>query len=108
MSRYKDFFEKNKPTTPCLILDVSLAKKNLINLQSLSPRAKIYYAVTANPSANILSCFIKQGAFFEVASINEIELILSLGCDPNRIYFGNIAKKCRILKLLMIVVFNCL
>ena len=40
MSRYKDFFEKNKPTTPCLIMDISQAKKNLINLQSLSPCAK--------------------------------------------------------------------
>lgn len=65
----------------------------MINLQSLSPRAKIYYAVKANPSANILSCFIEQDAFFEVASINEIKLILSLGCVPNRICFGNIAKK---------------
>ena len=70
MSRYKDFFEKNKPTTPCLIMDISQAKKNLINLQSLSPRAKIYYAVKANPSANILSCFIKLGAYFDAASVN--------------------------------------
>lgn len=93
MSRYKDFFEKNKPTTPCLIMDISQAKKNLVNLQSLSPRAKIYYAVKANPSANILSCFIEQGAFFDGASINEIKLVLSLGCNPNRICFGNIAKK---------------
>ena len=93
MSRYKDFFEKIKPMTPCLILDVSQAKKNLSNLQYLSPRAKIYYAVKANPSANILSCFIEQGTFFEVASINEIKLVLSLGCDPDRICFGNIAKK---------------
>lgn len=93
MSRYKDYFEKNKTTTPCLILDISQAKKNFSNLQYLSPLAKIYYAVKANPSANILSCFIEQGAYFDAASINEIKLVLSLGCEPNRICFGNIAKK---------------
>jgi ornithine decarboxylase len=88
-----NFFREHQPATPCLILDLNKAKSNFETLQNLMPNAKIYYAIKANPHEKILKCFIQQGSCFDAASINEIELILSLGASADQICYGNVAKK---------------
>jgi ornithine decarboxylase len=90
---FENFFTQEQPATPCLILDVNQAQANFDRLQALLPEAKLFYAIKANPHPEILKSFILAGGYFDAASIPEIELVLSLGARPERICYGNIAKK---------------
>ncbi|MFD2738217.1 type III PLP-dependent enzyme [Sulfitobacter aestuarii] len=56
-------------------------------------RAKIHYAVKANPAAEIIRLLVEKGAGFDAASRAEIELCLSQGASPSDISFGNTIKR---------------
>lgn len=43
----------------------------------------------------ILKILIECGSNFDVASVFELDRILSLGCTPDRISYGNTIKKAR-------------
>lgn len=51
-----------------------------------------YYAIKANPHPEIIKTFIRQGAGFDVASANEMRLVLDLGASPDKIIFANTIK----------------
>jgi ornithine decarboxylase len=57
------------------------------------PIAKIYYAVKANPAAEIVAMLAERGSNFDVASRTEIALCLGNGATPERLSFGNTIKK---------------
>lgn len=56
------------------------------------PRIQPYYAVKCNPDLKILRQLAEMGANFDCASKSEIEKVLSLGVDPNRIIYANPCK----------------
>ena len=51
-----------------------------------------YYAIKANPYPEIIKTFVKLGSGFDVASANEMKLVLSLGADPKKVIFANTIK----------------
>lgn len=51
-----------------------------------------YYAIKANPHPEIIKEFIKLGSGFDVASANEMKLVLGLGAAPDKIIFANTIK----------------
>ena len=85
-------FSENKET-PFLVIDTATVMRKLEELENLFPYAKIYYAVKANPAIEILTMLKEKNINFDIASIYELDRILSLGISPDRICFGNTIKK---------------
>ncbi len=85
-------FSANKET-PFLVIDTATVMRKLEELEKLFSYAKIYYAVKANPSIEILMLLRDRNINFDIASIYELDRVLSLGISPDRICFGNTIKK---------------
>jgi len=85
-------FSANKET-PFLVIDTATVMRKLEELEKLFSYAKIYYAVKANPSIEILTLLRDRNINFDIASIYELDRVLSLGISPDRICFGNTIKK---------------
>lgn len=56
------------------------------------PRVKPFYAVKCNDDINVLKTLASLGCSFDCASLWEIEKILALNVDPQRIIFANTTK----------------
>ncbi len=56
-------------------------------------RARIHYAVKANPAPEIIRMLVEKGCGFDAASRGEVELVLSQGAHPSMISFGNTIKR---------------
>jgi ornithine decarboxylase len=91
--RISRFLAEHSPETPCLVIDLDAIEKAYEALSWYFPLARIYYAVKANPAAEIVAILQGRGASFDVASRGEIELCLANGVAPDRLSFGNTIKK---------------
>jgi ornithine decarboxylase len=92
-SRIISYLEANKPATPCLVVDLSIVAGKYGDLRSALPAAEIFYAVKANPAAEILGRLVALGSSFDTASAGEIRQVLAAGAKPAQISFGNTIKK---------------
>ncbi|HEY1797472.1 MAG TPA: type III PLP-dependent enzyme [Stellaceae bacterium] len=81
------------PETPCLVVDLDVIGAAYDALTHYLPIAKVYYAVKANPAAEIVAMLAERGSNFDVASRAEIDLCLGNGATPERLSFGNTIKK---------------
>ena len=80
--------------TPFLIIDLDRLKDNYKILKaSLPNNGKIYYSVKANPSEAIIKTLSDLGSCFDVASRYELDRVINLGVEPERISYGNTIKK---------------
>ncbi len=79
--------------TPCLIVDLDIVRKKYAQLRALMPYAEVYYAVKANPLDEVVSTLRDLGSSFDVATRYELDQLLRLGVDPERMSFGNTIKK---------------
>jgi ornithine decarboxylase len=91
--RIARFLAENSPETPCLVVDLDVIGEAYDLLHWYLPLADIYYAVKANPAAEIVAMLDRKGANFDVASRGEIELCLGRGVGSDRLSFGNTIKK---------------
>jgi ornithine decarboxylase len=91
--RISRFLVEHSPETPCLVVDLDVIAEAYEALGWYLPLARIYYAVKANPAAEIVAMLARKGASFDVASRGEIELCLANGVAPDRLSFGNTIKK---------------
>jgi ornithine decarboxylase len=87
------FLAENQPQTPCLVVDVDAVARSYELLRWHLPLAKVFYAVKANPAAEIVARLRSLGSSFDVASRAEIELCLAQGATTDRMSFGNTIKK---------------
>ena len=87
-------FSKDKET-PFLVVDTATVERNLEDLKNGFPYANIYYAVKANPAVEVLTIMRDKGVNFDIASVYELDRVLSLGVSPDRISYGNTIKKSR-------------
>lgn len=85
--------EAEKYESPFLLINLDIVERNFHTLQDHFPFAEIYFAVKANPAIPVLELLRDLGSHFDVASIYELDLVLSLGVDPARVSFGNTIKK---------------
>ena len=85
-------FAEDKPT-PCLILETDIVKAKFEELRMHLPFAKIFYAVKANPHDEIVTLLHRLGSNFDVATRYELDQLLRLGVEPDRMSFGNTIKK---------------
>ncbi|KOR32688.1 ornithine decarboxylase [Achromatium sp. WMS3] len=79
--------------TPFLIVILERIRNKFLLFSNNFPNAKIYYAVKASPGIEILTALRDLGAYFDVASIYELDRVLKLNIPPNRISYGNTIKK---------------
>lgn len=79
--------------TPFILMHLESIRKKYQKLVKYFPHAKIYYAVKANPAIEIIRLLNGLGAYFDVASIYELEKVLSADVPPDRISYGNTIKK---------------
>jgi ornithine decarboxylase len=91
--RIARFLADNVPETPCLVVDLDVIAEAYKVLRRHLPLARVFYAVKANPAAEIVAMLERKGANFDVASRGEIELCLASGAGPERLSFGNTIKK---------------
>ncbi|MAI49076.1 MAG: ornithine decarboxylase [Rhodospirillaceae bacterium] len=93
--KIRRFLTDCRPDTPCLVVDLDVVARNYSDLERALPEAEIFYAVKANPAKEVLTTLLQMGAYFDSASIYEIETCLDIGASPDRIAFGNTIKKSR-------------
>ena len=72
--RIARFLAENRPDTPCLVVDLDVIAEAYDLLRWHMPLARVFYAVKANPAAQIVAMLQRKGANFDVASRGEIEL----------------------------------
>ncbi len=94
-ARIERFLADQRPSTPCLVLDLDVVEERYRSLVAALPATEVYYAVKANPSPGVLARLAALGSSFDVASPTEIRLCLAAGVDPARISYGNTIKKRR-------------
>ncbi|MBO4632946.1 MAG: type III PLP-dependent enzyme [Lentisphaeria bacterium] len=82
-----------KYKTPFVLFNLDILRRKYQELTALFPYARVYYAVKANPAVVILKLLASLGSNFDVASIYELDRVLSLGVSPDRISYGNTIKK---------------
>src|SRR5262249_60763730 len=87
------YLREQQPETPCLVIDLDVVEHNYRRMRELLPAAHIFYAVKANPAAQVLSRLCGLGSKFDTASRGEIELVQATGVGMDRISFGNTIKK---------------
>ena len=63
--------------------------------QLVDSELTLWYAVKANPLSSVLKVLAKNGFNFDVASIGELEQVLTIGVEPTRILHTGPAKSAR-------------
>lgn len=81
--------------TPFLVILLEIIQEKFEEFRRFFPAAKIFYAVKANPSVELLALLRDLGSNFDIASIYELDKILALGVSPDRLSYGNTIKKAR-------------
>ena len=80
--------------TPCFAYNGSVAAAQYRTLRGAVPaRARVAYAVKANPLPTLLRKLGNLGASFDCASIGELERVAELGLGPGRVFFAGPGKR---------------
>ncbi len=91
--RIREFLRTVRPDGPCLVVDLDVVRANYRAFTRTMPDTRVFYAVKANPSHEILETLTELGSSFDCASPTEIEAVLAAGAGPERISYGNTIKK---------------
>jgi ornithine decarboxylase len=81
-----------KYTRPFLILDTAIVREKVRRFRAAMPRVRPHYAVKANPDRRVLKVLVQEGCGFEIASIAELDLLLSLGVPAAEVFYSNPVK----------------
>ncbi|MFH1347600.1 MAG: type III PLP-dependent enzyme [Candidatus Margulisiibacteriota bacterium] len=82
--------KRNK--SPLMLIDRDVLKQQHERFKRHLPNVTPFYAIKANPHPEVIKTYIRLGAGFDVASGNEMKLVLGLGADPKKIIFANTIK----------------
>jgi len=93
MEKIDRFLAAQRPNSPCIVIDLDIVREKYSELRALFPDASIFYAVKANPIAEVLTTLASLGAKFDLASEGEIDRCRSLGIAADRFSFGNTVKR---------------
>jgi ornithine decarboxylase len=78
-----------KYTRPFLIIDTAIVRGKVRSFRAAMPRVRPHYAVKANPDRRVLKVLVQEGCGFEIASTQELDLLLSLGVPAAEVFFSN-------------------
>jgi ornithine decarboxylase len=85
----------DKQETPFVVIDTAMIAQAYDDLRAGFEFAKVYYAVKANPAVEIIDLLKDKGSNFDIASIYELDKVMSRGVGPDQISYGNTIKKSR-------------
>ncbi|MGL5271183.1 MAG: type III PLP-dependent enzyme [Selenomonadaceae bacterium] len=88
-----------KYQTPMLTVSLDQIECNYRFLRRHLPRARVFYAMKANPAKPILAKMIAMGSSFDVASAGEMQLLHEMGVSGERMIYANPVKTVPGLKL---------
>lgn len=74
---------------PVLLLDPEIVRAKVRRFTAAMPRVRPHFAVKANPHPVLLNVLSEERAGFEVASVGELDLLVSLGVRAAEILFSN-------------------
>lgn len=78
--------------TPFFFTSREILKRNYHTFTNLFDNAEVYYAVKANADPKVLLYLNELGCGFEAASAYEIDQLLELGVNPQKIIYGTSIK----------------
>lgn len=87
-----------KYQTPFLLIDLQQVVKNYKEIKKNIDNAEVFYAVKANDHPEIIKTLVKEGSSFEISSLNEMQVLLSLGITSSKIMCLNPIKNPEFLK----------
>jgi len=85
--------------TPVLLMDKRLIRAKYEAFRAHFSQARVYYALKSNPHPSIITLLHGLGCDFEVSSLGELEGLLSMGIQSQRITVGNPVKDPSLVKL---------
>jgi len=83
---------------PVLILDLDIVRQKYDRFEAAMPEISPHYAVKANPDIRVLKALKEKGCKFEIASIQELDLLLSIGVDAATVHYSNPVKPSAFIK----------
>ncbi|HRN81123.1 type III PLP-dependent enzyme [Nitrosomonas europaea] len=83
-ARLKQGYQK-----PFLLIDSNIIRSKARRFKTSMPRVRPHYAAKANPDPRVLKTLIEEGVGFEIASIAELDLLMSLGVPAAEIFYSN-------------------
>lgn len=83
---------------PYLLIDKAKLRKKASAIGRKIRNSKVFYAVKANSDIEILKVLHKLGLGFEIASEGELESLISIGVDKEKIITSNPVKSFRFLR----------
>ena len=81
-----------KHSTPFFLVDLSKVTDAYKRLTEALPDTRLYYALKANAEPQIIKRLAHLGAYFEIASVNELRQLLELGVKARHINYSNPVK----------------
>jgi ornithine decarboxylase len=70
--------------SPLLVLDCDQVRRQYQSLKAALPGVDLHYALKPLPHAAVVSCLRDEGAFFDLATTGEVELVKAQGVAPER------------------------
>jgi len=83
---------------PYLLVDKEVVKEKVAVIGKNIKNSKVFYAVKANPDVEVLRFLNSLGTGFEIASEGELQMLASLGVEPERIITSNPMKTFKFLE----------
>jgi ornithine decarboxylase len=74
---------------PVLVMSMQRLRANARRFIAAMPRVRPHFAVKANPDKDILRIFKEEGTCFEIASIAELDAMVTLGADMETVFYSN-------------------
>src|SRR5262249_56968063 len=87
--RIHEFLRRREDVGPCLVVDLEVVRENYRAFASALPDTRVFYAVKANPSPEVLTLLAGLGSCFDAASIAEIEMVLATVARPDPTSYSN-------------------
>ena len=82
--RQRDWFVEHPGRSPLPLVDLDVVRQRYLDLVDVLPGIRVFYAVKANPSPDVLRLLVELGSSFDVASLGEIEQCLAAGAAHRR------------------------
>lgn len=87
-----NFAATSDEVPPYLIMDREVIKEKVSMIGRNIRNSRVFYAVKANPDRQLLELLAGLGVGFEIASEGELQMLESLGVEPQRIITSNAIK----------------
>ena len=87
-----NFTKKSVAPSPHLLIDREVIREKADLIGKNITNSRVFYAIKANPERSIIEFLDGFGIGFEIASEGELQLVKSLGIEPDKVITGNTVK----------------